>query len=63
MFTLSFDTDNAVFEEHPEQEVSRILSEIAHQVLHNPVDHHFQNVRDINGNTIGTWKLVPEESR
>jgi hypothetical protein len=67
MFKLSFDTDNAAFEDAPELETARILEALAAGLRRGGWQagdlHHYQIVRDSNGNTIGTWKLAPEEER
>jgi hypothetical protein len=63
MFKLSFDTDNAAFVGAPEREVARILRSLASHVEAWDGDTRYHNIRDRNGNTIGTWKLAPEEER
>jgi hypothetical protein len=63
MFTLSFDTDNAAFEDDPRPEIAHILRELADKVWQWEGYTKHQNIRDINGNVIGTWKLNPEEER
>lgn len=52
---ISFDTDNAAFEdENLTVEIIRILHQIADKVsLH----ISGSNIRDINGNQIGNWRL------
>jgi len=52
MFTLRFDTDNAVFEESFASECARILREVADK-LEEGDDNGA--IRDINGNSIGKW--------
>ena len=54
MFELKFKTNNAAFEDYAEQEVSRILKEIANKIENGLTGG---KVRDINGNTIGEWDL------
>lgn len=63
MFKLSFDTDNAAFDDMPELEIARILRDIANRVESGEVSgyHKALNVRDINGNVIGTFKFDPTE--
>jgi hypothetical protein len=51
---MKFKTGNAAFEDYAEQEVSRILKEIADKVENGSTDG---KIRDINGNTIGEWDL------
>lgn len=63
MFKLSFDTDNAAFEGDPRQEVILVLSRVAMAIEAGQATGKFQPVRDSNGNTIGTWKLNPQEAR
>lgn len=56
-FTLEFDMDNDAF--NPEDgnvnyaEVSRILEKVAVDVEWRDID----DIRDINGNTIGHWQI------
>jgi len=54
LFELKFDTDNAAFADNKDQEVQRILNDIANDVLLK----NEGTIRDINGNKIGTWKLT-----
>ena len=54
MFKMEFKTGNAAFEDYAEQEISRILKEIADKVENGSTGG---KVRDINGNTIGEWDL------
>jgi len=54
MFELKFKTNNATFEDYVEQEVSRILKEIANKIENGSTGG---KVKDINGNTIGEWDL------
>lgn len=54
MFKLEFRTGNAAFEDCAEQEISRILKEIANKVEDGSTGG---KVKDINGNTIGEWDL------
>lgn len=53
MFTLSFKTDNAAFDDDPTPEIARILREIA-QKVDAGIDEGA--VYDINGNRIGDFK-------
>lgn len=54
MFTLKFDTGNAVFDyDNDRSEIVRILKEIQDEI------EFYKNegsIIDINGNKIGTWK-------
>ena len=55
MFQLRFETDNAAFEgDLRSEEVARILRHLADRV---DDMRDAGNVVDINGNTIGAWKL------
>lgn len=53
MFTLTFKTQNAAFDSGVE--VSRILREIADKV---ESDYSEGTAKDVNGNTVGEWKLT-----
>lgn len=53
MFTLTFDTTNAAFEDAPLEEIARILRDVAHRAEH---FSHGGPVRDVNGNTVGSFK-------
>jgi hypothetical protein len=67
MFKLSFDTDNAAFRSEEGDpvpyEAARILREVADSLDFWTGDTKHQNIRDLNGNPIGTWKFAPEEER
>lgn len=59
MFTLKIETGNAAFE-NP-QEVARILKNLAHDAASELRDMADRGaLRDANGNTVGTWRYVPE---
>jgi hypothetical protein len=51
---IEFSTDNAAFEDDFGGEVERILCWIAEQVKY---DRTGGNIRDLNGNTVGSWAL------
>jgi hypothetical protein len=51
-FTLTIDTDNAAFEDHPQAEVARILHNVAERLLF-PLQEG--TCRDVNGNTVGSF--------
>lgn len=54
---IKFTTDNAAFEENREEECARILRAIADKLTSGQfMDSNI--VRDINGNTIGTWSIA-----
>ena len=48
--TIDIQCDNAAFEDNPEQEVARILKELAERIAYGLSD---RNLKDINGNTVG----------
>lgn len=54
MFTVKFDTENAAFEENPEEETASVLRRIADDVRNGATEGV---ARDSNGNTIGRWSL------
>ena len=54
MFTLKFKTDNAAFGEDKTFEVLRILKEISHKI---EMGYKEGIVKDLNGHTIGDFKL------
>lgn len=61
-FILTFSIDNAAFDENPAREVSRILAEVATTIESNDtVPDYFQNIRDINGNIVGTYAVKSDD--
>jgi hypothetical protein len=54
-FKLEIQTDNAVFGDSPEMELSRILDELAEEVAEDQRETYI--IRDETGNTVGkaTW--------
>jgi hypothetical protein len=54
-FRLTIDMDNAAFEDDP-GELARCLRDVASLVAPGKEWQH-GNVRDINGNTVGTFKV------
>ena len=54
-FTLKIECDNAAFERDPAKEVARILKEVAKQVGAYPAFPGVGKVRDVNGNSVGTY--------
>lgn len=54
-FSMKFKMDNAAFGDEPGFEVARILREVGERVGHGACDG---NIRDANGNTVGTWKIT-----
>jgi hypothetical protein len=57
MFTMKFETDNFAFEEDLLPECAETLREIANQIDFGATDGI---IRDMNGNTIGKWKIGPD---
>lgn len=61
-FIMTFSTDNAAFDENPAREVSRILAEVAARIESaDRVPEYFENIRDINGNIVGTYAVKPDD--
>ena len=58
MFKIEFATDNAAFDDHPQYEVARILRMAADRVADGNTSGQ---VRDGNGNTVGTWEFTANE--
>lgn len=55
MFIVKFDIDNAAFQDgFGREETARILEKIAEQVQEGS---NGAKIRDINGNTVGYWKV------
>lgn len=56
-FQLAFDTDNAAFEEGGNAEIVRILRDVADRIERSDsLDaHHYGGIRDVNGNTVGSF--------
>jgi len=65
MFRIEIETTNAAFEDAPEDEITRILRDLADYIAQWSLQSGrqvYQGVlRDINGNTVGTWQYTPEE--
>jgi hypothetical protein len=57
-FDLKIETDNYAFDDDPRPEVARILREVADRVEHGIIATGYRNVRDINGNVVGRFRLV-----
>lgn len=54
--TLSFDMDNATFDDEPASEASDILLAVAAQIREGLSDGLCV---DVNGNTVGSWFISP----
>lgn len=64
MFSLQFSMANEAFDE-PATEIARILRHVARRVENGELpdgdDTGFgMPVKDINGNTVGQWKVTPD---
>jgi hypothetical protein len=56
--TITFDIDNAAFEDTSDGEYRRIFAKISHQLARN---HETGNILDVNGNLIGGWAIAEGE--
>ena len=60
-FEIAFNLDNAAFDDIDKSyEIARILRELANGFDEGAYDltyDKYRNVKDINGNVIGTWRL------
>jgi len=59
MFRLQIETGNAAFHEDGAGEISRILENVAERVKNGD---HTGIVRDVNGNTVGSFELEIDSS-
>lgn len=56
-FTLVIECDNAAFKNDASAEVSRILHDIAEDIDGDMMaETCSNNIRDLNGNTVGRWQ-------
>ncbi len=61
MFTLKIETGNAAFAERAGEEIARILKNLAHDAAPGLGELPDRGaLRDVNGNTVGTWRYTPE---
>lgn len=61
VFRLRFDCDNAAFEDNGiGSEIGRILRELASRIERGEATGLHQNVKDQNGNIVGTFRLANE---
>ena len=59
MLTLKIDTDNAAFQDDP-QELARLLTELAESFTNGlPEDYRYGRLRDFYGNACGRWSYQP----
>lgn len=56
---ITVEMDNAAFQEYPWDELSRIISELAARLERSGFDGDVK-LRDINGNTVGEFKIEGE---
>lgn len=55
-FRLTIDTGNEAFQPEPNAEIARILREVADRIESDGRSiHWYQNIRDVNGNTVGQY--------
>jgi len=57
-FTLTFSTDGDAFWTDGDREVARILRDLATKIEAEGAHPQSRTVRDINGNTVGTYQLT-----
>lgn len=57
MFTLTFNTDNAAFDEIAATETARILRDVAKHIERGDLE---RSIMDSNGNRIGAYRLDEE---
>jgi hypothetical protein len=58
-FSLTFDCDNAAFDDFPESEIARILRSVADRVDDGDRDPGGL-IFDVNGNHVGEWNIEEE---
>lgn len=51
-FEIKFTTDNDAFKENPQDEVIRILQDVATRISEGKIDGY---IYDVNGNKVGYW--------
>jgi hypothetical protein len=56
---VSLQSDNDAFSRFPEQEIARILRELADAIELEGLEGRVFRLRDINGNTVGTARGEP----
>lgn len=63
IFRLHIHADSAAFEEEgvPVHELARILRETADRIEAEGVPTSYANLRDVNGNTCGAYRLRDED--
>jgi len=57
-FTLTFSTDGDAFWTDGDGEVARILRALANKIETTGAQQHAVSIRDVNGNTVGTYQLT-----
>lgn len=58
---IEIETDNAAFDDNEAAELARILLELAHNLTYYGPMGIGENLRDINGNTVGHVRYLGEE--
>lgn len=59
-FKLEIACDNAAFEDEPHLQIADILRDVANRIA-NGGDPIEGTVRDVNGNTVGRFRMVEED--
>ena len=57
---IEYNIDNAAFNETPLPETRRIFADICDMIANG---HGEGRIKDINGNTVGSWKIHDYEER
>ena len=61
MFTLEIRTTGDAFVGFTEQEVSKLLHDVARELPFKGASNHTHSIIDANGNRCGSWKLTNDE--
>lgn len=61
-FVLSMTVDNAAFQPDPLPAIADRLRYVAEQLDGGETAEYYRNITDVNGNIVGTFKLLKEES-
>lgn len=56
-FILKFNMNNDAFIKYPEAEAKRILAKIIYDL---DIGKVYNNIVDINGNTVGKWEIITD---
>lgn len=60
-FTVKMNTDSSAFDECRDQEIARILRNIADNIENNGCSGFYQTIYDINGNDVGRYALKNDD--